>query len=136
MDNETKKTVEEYQCPGCINGSDISCYNHYGIGIECNRHTPGTYISPIGKVFLGLPKGFNRLGLCKTKINIFKKLSDGWGYDIFNIPVWKYKDKNVNVIVRGISPRINSPWIHIFLEDCTEKINCLEITDETLKEMD
>ena len=125
--------VKKYQCPGCL--FDGSCFESSD-SLACNKHNPATYILSIGKVFLGLPKGFNRLGSCEdTKIYIFEKFEDGWGYDKFNIPVWKHLDDG-DTIVRGISPRINETWIHIFLEDCISEINCLEITNQDINKMD
>ena len=128
--------VEQYQCPGCICGSDIECYQK-GNNLGCNKHVTGTIMPAIGKIFLGLPIGFSRIGpVEKMKICIFKRLSDGWGYDKFNVPAWKHKDKYGNVLVRGISPRINFPFLHIFLEDCMKDIDCLEITEDEISEMD
>jgi len=84
-----------------------------------------------------MPKGFDRCGVDeKLIIHIFEKFDDGWGYNKFNIPVWKYKDDIGSTLVRGLSPRINAPFLHIFLEDCRDKIDCLEITDEDIAEMD
>jgi len=91
----------------------------------------------VGLVFLGLPKGFCRLGdFEKTRISMFKSRADGWGYGKFNIPVWKHVDKLGNTLVRGICPRTNYPWIHIFLNSHGEMINCLEITDKDIRGMD
>ena len=62
---------------------------------------------------------------------------NSWGkYDKFNMPVWKFKNADGNIIVRGLSPRTNSPFIHIFLYDCFDKINCLEITKKDQEGMD
>jgi len=139
MKDVLKKAIEEYQCSGCFVGSDISCYKKSTLGGSgCGKHCAGTIIMPlIGTVLLGLPTGFNRLGNSKDlKPNIFEKWEDGWGYNIFNVPVWKYLDKNGNTLVRGISPRLNAPFIHIFIGNHIEKIDCLEITNENLNEMD
>ena len=115
--SKTKDIIEIYQCPGCVVGSDIECYEE-GFNIECTKHITGTSISQIGTIFLGLPKGFNRKSVFKDmKINIFETFETfekGWKYDKFNIPVWKYLDEHKNTIVRGLSPRINMPFIHIF----------------------
>jgi hypothetical protein len=67
------------------------------------------------------------------KPNIFEKFEDGWGYNEFNYPAWKHLNENGHTIVRGLSPRINVPFIHIFLENCREKINCFEITETNYK---
>jgi len=135
------KWTKEYQCPGCVNGpnENYECFKEEDEkkNVACKMHYSGTTIFPTGKIFLGMPSGFNRLGMAeKVKINIFKKFEDGWGYDLFNVPVWKHKDKNGNVLVRGISPRINSPFLHIYLENCLDKINCQEITDKDIEGMD
>jgi len=131
MNKIIKMAVETYQCPGCVVGSDTSCYEK-STNEACEKHVPGSTIMPvIETVFLGMPTGFDRLGCCKKmKICIFRDYLDGWGYDQFNVPVWKHKDEHGNTIVRGLSPRINTPFIHVFLTDCMESINCMEITKE------
>ena len=140
MNNILKEAVEEYQCSGCVSGSDISCYQK-GNSSACGAHVAGTRIFNIGRIFLGMPTGFNRLGTAEeTKIDIwetYEEQNKNWAYDMFNVPVWKHKDANKdNTLIRGISPRINSPFIHIVLEDCLDKIDCIEITDEVIREMD
>lgn len=132
-----KTAVEEYQCTGCVSGPYKTCYKQDDSGIGCGNHCAGIILAGLGTIFLGLPKGFNRKGTTdKLRINIFKELKSGWGYNKFNIPVWKYKDEFGNVVVRGMSPRVNYTWIHIFLEDCLEEIDCLEITKKDMEEMD
>lgn len=143
MDKKVSVAIERYQCSGCISGSDVSCFkeNEAG-GIGCGEHFSGTMISGIGKVFLGLPKGFNRLGhFDNMKPTIFKSFKDfresGWGeYDNFNRPVWKHLDKNGNTLVRGLMPRRNEPFLHIFLENCISQIHCVEISKDEIDEMD
>ena len=75
------KFIEEYQCPGCVCESDTNCYKSESESLECTKHVAGTMAFPmIGSFFLGMPKGFNRLGSEeKLKINIFASFSDGWG---------------------------------------------------------
>lgn len=142
MEEKIKKMIERYQCSGCIKGSDISCYKKgNNESIECSKHVEGTKIYPnIGKIFLGLPKGFCQLGTCgETKITIFKSYEHSlslWRYDMFNIPTWKYLDKHGNTLVRGLCPRINYPFLHIFMENQMAKITCLEITQKDIDEMD
>lgn len=139
MKEEIKKAVEEYQCPGCVCGSDTSCYEK-GEGVECGRHVAGTTIMPqIGRIFLGMPQGFSRLGPCeKTKITIFEKIGEASykKYDLFNVPVWKFLDKNGNTLVRGLCPRINWPFLHVFLGNVLSEIDCLEVTQRNVEEMD
>jgi hypothetical protein len=144
METKLKIAVEEYQCSGCIVGGDISCFKHNinKPGIGCTEHMAGTLILPIiGKIFLGMPVGFNRLGsFSEMKPLIFTTFEDfqkTWGnYNTFNIPVWKYVSKENHTFIRGITPRRNEPFIHIILENCLDKIDCLEITQEMQNNMD
>jgi hypothetical protein len=140
MEKKFKDAIEEYQCSGCMKGGDISCFkvNEAG-GIGCGNHYAGTMISGIGKIFLGMPKGFNRLGEQSGLVpNIFRSFeSSSWGYDNkFNRPVWKHLTKDGHTLVRGLMPRKNEPFLHIYLENCLDKIDCLEITEEDINQMD
>lgn len=134
-----EKAVKEYQCPGCVCGSDpYGCYkNEHGDGIECTKHVVGTSVTGVGVFFLGMPTGFNKLGPNeKLKIKIFEKFTDVFDYDKFNVPVWKHLDKHGNTIVRGLMPRINFPFLHIILENCIDKVECIEITEKDCGVMD
>ncbi len=139
MENKIKEAIESYQCVGCISGSNITCYSKSNTGgIGCGKHMSGTIISGIGKIFLGLPKGFNRLGENKKLIpSIFTSYNESdWKFDMWNIPTWKHLNEQGHTIVRGYMPRRNEGFIHIFLEDCINKIDCLEISLEDIKNMD
>lgn len=138
MKADIKSAVEEYQCSGCVCGSDTGCYEGQEGSLSCGKHVAGTNIFPhVGRIFLGLPNGFNRFGSSDNlKMHVFQSLSDGWGYDLFNIPVWKHLNSNGHTIVRGMSPRINDPWIHIFLGNYIGEIDCLEVTDSDIEGMD
>jgi len=138
MNEKIKKIIETYQCPGCVTGGDTSCYEK-GDNLECSKHGSGTLGSGIGMFYLGLPKAFCRIGFIKQEsfcLYIFENIEKGWGYDKFNIPVWKHLDKHGNTLVRGLSPRINHPFLHIFIGDYLKEIDCLEITQEDIDEMD
>jgi len=136
MNQKIKLAVEEYQCSGCVNGHNISCFKGDKHSQACSKHVPGTMILGLGTIFLGMPKGFDRQGPCKeTTINIFETFNNE-KYDFLNIPVWKFKDKNGNTLVRGIRPRLSFPFIHIYLEDCMKKINCYELTKEDIDKID
>ena len=89
MKTEVKNAIEQYQCSGCVGGSDISCYEK-GYNQECDKHVAGTMVSGIGSILLGMPKGFNRLGPAKhdVKIYIFENCEDSWCDDKFNIAIW------------------------------------------------
>jgi hypothetical protein len=140
MEIKIKKAIEEYQCSGCISGHNTECFEACDTGCGCGKHYAGTMML-LGKIFLGMPKGFNRLGKIEDmKPYIFENYEDfkkeyGGGYDMFNIPVWKHLDKNGNTLIRGIQPRLNAPFIHIILGNCLSEINCLEITEYDIKEM-
>lgn len=138
MEQKTKNAIEEYQCPGCTRGSSTACYQE-DTSLACKAHSPGTFTEN-GVIFLGLPKGFNRLGPIQSKylpIQIYNKYEDGWLYDdIFNIPVWKHLNELGHTLVRGLSPRSNMPWLHIYLENCLDKVNCVNVTQKEINEMD
>ena len=133
-----KKAIETYQCAGCTNGYNIKCFQENEVGIGCSKHSAGTLLSNIGKIFLGLPKGFNRLGFDEALIpHIYRTFNDSlWAYDKYNVPTWKFLNSAGHTIVRGHIPRRNMTFIHIFLEDCMDKIECIEISKEEINEMD
>jgi len=136
METKQKLMVETYQCPGCVVGGDISCFEPSET-LACGKHVPGTMGFPaIGRFFLGLPKGFCRFTNNGTKLHIYKDLENNWGYDKFNIPVWKHLDEHGNTLVRGMCPRLDFTWIHVFVGNKINDINCLEITKSDMEEMD
>lgn len=150
MKDNVKEAIERYQCPGCVSGSNISCgafkKDDINEGVGCGGHTVGTMVFGIGSFFLGMPKGFDRLGhphedsRADLSVVIFETREDGWqeptGYKKWNIPVWKYLNEQGHTFVRGLSPRTNRPFLHVYLEDCMDKIDCLEITQEDVDGMD
>lgn len=132
-----EQAVVEYQCAGCVNGPYDECFLKSDNSLSCDKHTAGTMMLSLGCLFLGMPKGFDRIGTCKgTRIDIFETFEDGRGFDKFNVPVWKHIDTHGNTIVRGMHPRLNLPFIHIFLCDCRDKIDCYEITKVDQDSMD
>ena len=138
MEDLIKNAIEEYQCSGCVCGCDIECFELDETGVGCGKHISGTIIAPgIGNIFLGMPKGFNRLGY-DTKLipHIFEKLQDCFEYDMYNVPTWKHLNSNGHTLVRGMHPRLNMTFIHIFLEDCIDKIDCHEVTEKEIEYMD
>lgn len=148
MNQNQKRVIELYQCPGCSNGHKIAdCFSESPTSLSCIKHCPGTFLGNFQNIFLGLPKGFDRLGYFKPRqvvIEIFNDLQEknyNWGiYDKLNIPIWIYIDEHGNTIIKGFSPRIMLPFIHIFCGDVSEQIEsvnkAIRITDEDLKEMD
>ena len=134
MNITNKELIEEYQCPGCVCGSDVTCGKYKKSDtLACGGHCAGTTVSGIGRIFLGMPKGFNRLGPDKDlTIWIYDNIKD-FTYDKFNIPVWKYKNSNGHIFVRGIMPRLNQAFLQIFKSGNFINIDAYEVTDEFLK---
>ena len=85
-----------------------------------------------------MPKGFTRLGGVdvKLRLHIFENYDKSWQYNMWNVPVWKYLNPQGHTLVRGLSPRNNFPFLHVFLEDCRDKIDCLELTQADVDGMD
>lgn len=133
------KAIKNLQCSGCVNSGE-ECYSQKSnINISCHKHLAGTTVLGQGKILLGFPKGFNILGQFNNiEINVYNSFEDmnrEWGFDLFNVPVWKFLDENNNTFIRGICPRITKPFIHVVLENCLDKIECLNITVEDLAHM-
>lgn len=119
--------IEEFVCPGCVNGSDTKCgtYKPQDRGsIACKAHVLGTFVWSVGNVALGLPKGFNRAGwevypesdfdnrntmciLCWTK-----EEAHGIPFDNFNVPVWAL-EKDGFLFVRTYRPRLNGTSVEV-----------------------
>ena len=139
---KTGKIIEVYQCPGCVCGHNIKCFKKDEIGIGCGAHVAGTNVFPlVGRLFLGMPKGFNRVGpVDKFKLSIFEDyenmVDETRFYDELNIPVWKCLDEHGNTLIRGLSPRINTPFLHIILGNNIDKIDCFETKTKMLNQID
>lgn len=146
MNKKIKEAVKEYQCPGCSTDcSDLSEFEQRIWSQSCSNHNPGTSMGLHTQIFLGMPKGFNRTGVSlgdRTRLNLdifesYEKLQEIWGeYDKLNVPVWKYLNENGHTLVRGLSPRLNVPFLHVILEDCIDKIDCINITNEFITDID
>jgi hypothetical protein len=138
--NEMLKLRKIYQCHGCLTGPKEGCFKTAKAGIGCDNHYPGTMVSNEGTIFVGLPKGFNRLGDSRTiRVSIFESIEQQqshWPYDKFNVPVWKYKNAAGDIIIRGLCPRINQGFIHVIVKGDFDSIGCLAITDQDIKGMD
>ena len=141
--SKIKEMVDTYQCPGCVGGSSTEdgCYIERTSSYEgCSAHVSGTTSLSTGKFFLGMPTGFTRIGQEKNmKLALFSSCENQekmWEYSRYNVPVWKFLDSNGNTLVRGLKPRLNAPFIHIIRGNCLDKIDCLEITDADISEMD
>jgi hypothetical protein len=135
-----KEAITEYQCAGCSRGCGVDdCfvigYDHDG----CSNHKIGTHITNgVGKVALGMPKGFNRVADQDVNfIALHEKYSrDTLATAMYNIPTWKHLDKHGNTHVRIATPRLNSGYVLIYLENCMDQFDCMEITPEMQEQMD
>jgi len=148
MKENIKNAIETYQCPGCMTGCNIECgeFVKQDWSESCGKHFPATSLGLSIKIMLGMPKGFNRTGTAmgeevKLKLDIFESFDtiwdkDGKPYDHLNVPVWKHLNKEGHTLVRGLSPRNNAPFLHVILEDCMDKIDCFEVTEELISKMD
>lgn len=141
LSDKIKNAICEFQCSGCVSGSDINCGNfRQGDGYEkevgCTAQVPGTLLIGGGRLYLGLPIGFNRVGPrfdsregVQTHVVIFEKFED-YNYDHLNIAVWKkvhiwsdgHEHNQEATLVRCFMPRINVGRVHVYLENCLNKI--------------
>lgn len=133
MEKEIEEAIKDYQCAGCISGPSLTCFEKSEIGgIGCKKHYSGTNIMPgIGKIFLGMPKGFDRLGHQKDmKVTIFKtqeQQEEEWEYDEYNIAIWKHQNEKNHIFIRGYMPRLNLGFIHVILNGNYEEYQGKEI---------
>lgn len=117
-----EQMVEEFQCPGCVCGSDVECgaFKLREPGEQawnmCDGHVLGTTLLPGGTIALGLPKGFNKSGWCpsdnrhhsKMEIRLWpspEAVVDAKLWDKLNVPVWAMKREGY-LFVRTLAPRI------------------------------
>lgn len=128
-----QQMVEEFQCPGCTCGGPKVC-ERYNLertphgGFHCSAHSAGTFFSSLGRIALGLPKGFCRYGRSVPPSHLKEKERDAWGlnpmmirlflkenklsWDNFNVPVWAMV-KDGYLFVRTYCPRINLTYVDV-----------------------
>jgi len=107
---------EEFQCPGCVVGSDVSCGKFKQgdwDGSGCVSHVVGTASGSPNNLFaLGLPRGFNKPPAnifsheyaSKMEIRVWPKGTyPEW--DNLNVPVWAM-EKDGFLFVRTVMPRV------------------------------
>lgn len=116
--------IREFQCPGCGCGTypDEGCESYKlaedGLpgSFRCEGWRPSTFMGGIGRICLGLPKGFTRTGMVEfgerpfCYIRLFEKPENRPEYNRFNIPVWAMEE-NGYLLVRCYSPRSN--WLFV-----------------------
>ena len=109
--------VENFQCPGCMLGSDTKCGKFKDEGKGCESHTPSTrFLGMDVMIALGLPKGFNRVRELndghegwKHKVQLFPA-GEALNYDHLNVPVWAITEDGFT-FVRVYLPRLDLPLL-------------------------
>ncbi|MFA5071130.1 MAG: hypothetical protein WC511_02055 [Candidatus Pacearchaeota archaeon] len=122
------KAVEKYFCPGCMQAcnrgercQNVSKSSNWG-GFTCSKHHPGTFIGGLTKIYLGFPRGFNKVP-AESPYNIKPEMVEICGptdFNHLNIPVWALED-NGNLFVKYVSPRTNVVNVLIYLNLTLEK---------------
>ncbi len=107
--------VKEFQCAGCVVGHNTKCGKYdpqpMNNGTSCKSWVAGTTILPaVGRIALGLPKGFNRFGEGKLYIRLHQGTTPDWNK--FNVPVWAM-EKDGFLFVRTYSPRVNATIVDV-----------------------
>lgn len=120
--------VDEFQCPGCIHGTDPQECPQYKLNVTqdtaksginhtwfaCENWRPSTFMGGVGRICLGLEKGFNRSGRMDfEKVYPYLRLFETDNrpdYDRFNVPVWAM-EKNGYLYVRCFCPR--NCWVFV-----------------------
>ena len=115
-----KEMVEKFQCSGCAAGSDTGCGSYkqedYGEHFTCASHCAGTSMlngARLVSLYLGLPKGFNRIGNCKDKTSIRLYImmpTDLWNH--LNVPVWAMEEDGY-LFVRTYCPRTDVTFVDV-----------------------
>lgn len=112
--------IEKFQCPGCVSGSDTDCGSFRrngtpGAGISCDAHVAGTTVFPGGTFYLGLPKGFCKVGpLAAGHTNNIRLWMPGThpDWDNCNVAVWAMEVDGF-LFVRTFLPRLNLSYIDV-----------------------
>jgi len=123
--------IQEYQCPGCVNGSDPQTCEKFKLfeqnldnWFKCENHWPGTSVN--GQQFhLGLPKPFALVKIVAERAEKFaepffrffqKNKHPMYGTDFYygarDIPVWAL-EQNGFLFVQVYSPRVKKTVVEI-----------------------
>lgn len=146
------KMIEEFQCSGCVCGSspEQECFKPSETMpkfpfFKCNAHVAGTMSLGTGSFYLGMPKGFTRVGMrseaayrrtdepgAHSNIRLWLKDTDP-GWDRLNVAVWAMEQDGF-LFVRTYAPRINDAYIDVIeggtLDMVPKAINVGEFVDE------
>lgn len=134
------QAIETYQVPGAVGNFDPINYNGQIGACGWDDHVAGTRYTGVGKFFLGMPRGFNRVGIYEDmKLLIFgsyEQYNEYFDKKTYNVPAWKHLDEHKNTLVRGLMPRRNEPFLCVIIGNCIKQIDCLEISKKEIEEMD
>jgi hypothetical protein len=108
--------IKEFQCPGCIHGSDPNDCPKFCLRVDgffcCEEHHPATFQGGVGRICLGLPRGFCRFGPGKF-VNPFIRIWEEYPkWNKFNVPVWAMV-KDGFLFVRTYMPRLNIAFVDV-----------------------
>ena len=148
MKQVEKEMIEKFQCPGCTLGGDTDCgtlkFEELGYGMfRCSAHSAGTILMGAGKIALGLPKGFNKVGALSnslthrdfsTNIRLVFNPEVFPRFDRINIPVWAMEEKGY-LFIRTYCPRINYGYVDVIKggkieELCPDTVNPKDFYEE------
>ena len=88
-----EEMIKKFLCPGCVSGEDcldiqLIKFNDEQTGFNCLNYCAGTRILGLGKIFLSMPKGFNRVGNNPAvEVRLFLEGNKPI-WDNLNVPVW------------------------------------------------
>lgn len=135
--------IDDIMCPGCIHGTDHKTCPQFELDddgfFNCRNWHPSTFLGNVGRLAIGLPRGFCRTGMVEfgekpfTYIRLYAKPEDMQTYDKFNVPVWAL-EKDGYLYVRCYSPRCNWLFVDVVkdgkLEHAPGAINVGEFYDQ------
>jgi hypothetical protein len=101
-----KTMIEEFQCPGCVMGMDVTCGSlklDDSEGFSCKGHRAGTILNGSVRFNLGLPKGFSRVIYADDPFANEKEPSNirlhadsaSVKFDRLNVPVWAMESTTI-----------------------------------------
>ena len=141
-----EEMISEFQCPGCTNGgapaSKCPAFElNSDYGHSCFSHSAGTFMGGVGRIALGLPKGFNHMpgptrpnGESGTTL-LIRNWPEGTkpDWNRLNVPVWAM-EKDGFLFVRTLKPRTSAQYIDVgengTMELVPQAINVEEFIDE------
>jgi len=121
MENSEKiEMIKKFQCPGCsLDCSNIEIKESGKEMFRCESHSAGTILGGVGKIYLGMPKGFDKVGAIKnnldeeTTTNIrFHSEKDYSFFDKFNLPICA-REVDGYLFIRTFCWRINRSYIDV-----------------------